>query len=199
MPQETPQIPPEADVIRLARKATGMTAAAAARASKEGGRKGIGEIHWRNVERGWGGRRSKRVRIRASDEALADMALVVGVEPDQLAAAGREGAAKLLAEILRREGISRPARPAPGPEPGTDWIPILQADEAEIGPWEAQVWKEIALAPRGRDSAGAEIFGRDFEIATWDTPQLRTPEEKVRLIAKLRMFISASVQSRATG
>jgi hypothetical protein len=176
-----------------------MSASAAARASKNGGRKGIGEIHWRNVERGWGGRRSQRVPIRASDEALADMALVVGVEPGQLADAGREGAAQLLREIQRREGLRQPAAPVPGPEPGTGWIPILQADEAEIGPWEAQVWKEIALAPRGRDSAGAEIFARDFEIATWDTPQLRTPEEKVRLIAKLRMFISASVQSRATG
>jgi hypothetical protein len=176
-----------------------MTAEAAARASKERGRRGVGVTYWRNVENGTGGRRGERVSVRASDEALADMALAVGVEPDQLAGAGREGAARVLREIQRREGAQHAAPRPSAPGPQADWLPILQADEAAIGTWEAQVWKEIALSPHGRDSAGTEIFTRDFEIATWDTSQLRTPEEKVRLIAKLRMIISASGQSRQTG
>lgn len=196
--EDTPA-PPEAGVIKLARKAAGMTAESAALATKERGRKGVGATYWRDVERGSGGRRGERVSVRASDEALADMALVVGVEPDQLAGAGRKGAAQLLVEIQRREGLRQPTVPAAGPGSRTDWIPVLQADEAEIGSWEAQVWKEIALAPRGRDSAGAEIFARDFEIAAWDTPRLRSPEERVRLIAKLRMIIEASGRSQQTG
>jgi hypothetical protein len=104
MSHEAPETPPEADVIRLARKAAGLTAESAARATKEGGRKGIGATYWRDVERGHGWRRGERVTARAADETLAVMALVVGATPPQLTEAGREDAARVLEEMLRRSG-----------------------------------------------------------------------------------------------
>ncbi|HEX3957764.1 MAG TPA: hypothetical protein VHZ03_14195 [Trebonia sp.] len=187
-----------------------MTAEAAARVSKERGRRGVGVTYWRNVEKGTGGRRSERVTVRASDEALADMALVVGVEPGQLADAGREGAAQLLAEIQRREGLNQPAAPATGP--GTDWLPVLQADEEQIGSWERRVWSEVAdaLAKYGEHATGEQVFPdrpRTEQLA-WDTPDFRSPLDtderevrarRVRFIAKLRMVLDHSAQSQQTG
>jgi len=98
-----PTAPPEAEVIRLARNATGISAQSAAEATKAHSRKGVSATYWRDVERGYGGRRGERVPVRASDQALAAMARVVGVAPSQLTEAGREGAATVLREIQRRE------------------------------------------------------------------------------------------------
>lgn len=98
-----PPPPPEAQVIRLARNAMGMSAQKAADATKAHGSKGVSATYWRDVERGYGGRRGQVVAAKASDQALAAMAHVVGVAPGQLSEIGREGAAMVLAEILRRE------------------------------------------------------------------------------------------------
>lgn len=205
MSHEAPRIPPEAEVIRLARKAAGLTAEAAALASKERGRKGVGATYWRDVEKGTGGRRGVRVRVRASDEALADMALAVGVEAAQLADAGREGAAELLREIQRRDG-AQAARKQPG------WLPILQADEEQIGSWEGQVWSEVAdaLARYGEHAAGEQVFpGRPrAEQLAWDTPDFRSSLDtderevrarRVRFIAKLRMVMDHAERSHQAG
>src|SRR5260370_40987390 len=89
-------VPPEAEVIRLARKAMDITAERAAEASRARDGEGISASYWRDVERGHGGRRGKQVAVRASDRALAAMARVVGVVPGQLARAGREDAARVL-------------------------------------------------------------------------------------------------------
>ena len=104
--------PPEAEVIRLARLAADMTAEDAAQASRAHDGKGVSAAYWRDVERGRGGRRGQAVPVRASDRALAAMARVVGVTPAQLAGQGREDAARVLGEILRREGR------APATSPG---------------------------------------------------------------------------------
>jgi hypothetical protein len=113
MSPEIPPAPPEADVIRLARKAADMTAESAAEATRTQDGRGISASYWRDVERGHGGRRGKQVPVRASDRALAAMARVVGVTPGQLAGAGREDAARVLGEVLRRESpppVSQPPR-----------------------------------------------------------------------------------------
>jgi transcriptional regulator with XRE-family HTH domain len=115
MEPETPAPPPEARLIRTAREAAGMTAAQAAQAT-EGG---VSAIYWRDVERGYGGRRGQRAPARASDRLLAAMAHVTGVTPDQLAGAQRENAARVLAARLRRASVSPAAEPAPpGADPG---------------------------------------------------------------------------------
>src|SRR5580704_9973647 len=111
-PDVTPA-PPEAEVIRLAREAMDMTAQSAAEASRAHDGKGVSAAYWRDVERGYGGRRGQRVPTRASARALAAMARVVGVKPPQLATAGRDDAARVLAEILRRESPAPPLRAAP--------------------------------------------------------------------------------------
>src|ERR1700749_366507 len=98
MGQDIPAAPPEAEVIRLARKASGMTAEDAAAASKTHDPlgKGVSATYWRDVERGYGGRRGRRVPARASDRTLAAMARVIGIRPAQLTEAGREDAARVL-------------------------------------------------------------------------------------------------------
>jgi hypothetical protein len=97
-----PAPPPEAELIRLAREATGMNASAAARRMAEicPPDAVISAAYWRDVERGQGGRRGKRVTVRASDKALAWMAVVVSLTPERLEGAGRDKAAEILREIL---------------------------------------------------------------------------------------------------
>jgi transcriptional regulator with XRE-family HTH domain len=109
MESEAP--PAEARLIRTAREAAGMTAAQAAQATKGA----VSATYWRDVERGHGGRRGQQAPARASARLLAAMARVTGVTPDQLAGAQREDAARVLAEILRREGAALPGGEAPPP------------------------------------------------------------------------------------
>jgi transcriptional regulator with XRE-family HTH domain len=111
MEPETPAAPAEARLIRTARLAAGMSAAQAARAT-EGA---VSATYWRDVERGYGGRRGQRAAARASDGLLAAMARVTGVTPDQLDKVQREDAARVLTEILRREGGSGPAEAPAAP------------------------------------------------------------------------------------
>lgn len=114
MDPDTPAPPPEARLIRTAREAAGMTAAQAAAATATlaaaEGERGvtISATYWRDVERGYGGRRGQRAPARVSDMRLAAMARVVGVSPRQLGDVRREGAARVLDEILRRTAPSAP-------------------------------------------------------------------------------------------
>ena len=114
MSPDVSAVPPEAEVIRLAREAAGMTAQSAAEASRTQDGKGVSAAYWRDVERGTGGRRGERVPTRASARALAAMARVVSVTPAQLTGAGREDAARVLDEILRREDTARAIPPDSG-------------------------------------------------------------------------------------
>jgi hypothetical protein len=117
MPADMPPAPPEAEVIRLARNATGMSAQSAAEATKAHGGRGVSATYWRDVERGHGGRRGQQVAVKASDRTLAAMARVVGVAPGQLAGADRKDAAAVLEEILRREDTGAPALAAVPADP----------------------------------------------------------------------------------
>lgn len=137
MEPETPAAPPEARLIRTAREAAGMTATQAAQAT--GG--AISATYWRDVERGYGGRRGQRAAARASDMTLAAMARVTGVTPEQLIGARREEAARVLAEILRREG-----RPAPAEVPQPPGAVLAAADTPVSDP---------------QDDAAARLFPGD--------------------------------------
>jgi Helix-turn-helix domain len=97
MDPDTPAPPPEALLIRIARKAAGLTAEAAAKST--GGM--VSPVYWRDVERGYGYRRGERVPARASDRVLAHMAYAVRVAPGRLVKSGRADAAAVLDEILQ--------------------------------------------------------------------------------------------------
>lgn len=117
MEPDTPAPPPEARRIRTAREAAGMTAAQAAHAS-EGA---VSATYWRDVERGYGGRRGQQAPARASARLLAVMARVTGVAPDELAADQREDAARVLTEIQRRDRSESESPPTPQPVPEPRW------------------------------------------------------------------------------
>lgn len=165
----SPDIPPEAEVIRLAREAMDMTAQAAAEASRAHDGKGVSAAYWRDVERGYGGRRGQRVPTRASARALAAMAGVVGVMPAQLTRAGREDAARVLEEIHRRRVsvLHLPASDTPPPPEGF----LEAADIAAARPYADRInarLRELALDGIARPSGG-DIFGSGTRSArTWD-------------------------------
>ena len=65
-------------------------------------RAGISDTHWRNIERGHQQMRNAAIEVRANDETLAKMALVVGARPERIAQIdGREHAADTLRQMLR--------------------------------------------------------------------------------------------------
>ena len=176
----SPDVPPEAEVIRLAREAMDMTAQSAAEASRAHDGKGVSAAYWRDVERGYGGRRGQRVTTRASARALAAMARVVGIVPPQLAAADREDAARVLEEILRREQAPAviPESPRETPDPDDDVTGAVVA--ALFGLKERAIWAQVrrrlAATP-----AGTALFADPGQAAAWPpesgpfdlTPQTR--------------------------
>ncbi len=144
-PATAPEAPPEALLIRTAREAAGMTAAQAA-AATEGA---VSATYWRDVERGYGGRRGKRAPARASARLLAIMAHITGVTPDQLAGAKREDAARVLTEILRREG-----KPDAGPPPLRPVASRPAGTEEEVtakGEVADRLLKDLLARYEGRD------------------------------------------------
>jgi hypothetical protein len=177
-----PEPPPEAIALRLAREATGLNAGEAAAAT--GG--AVGAPYWRDVERGHGGRRGKRVRVRASDKALAHMARTVGLSPQSLVGADRAGAARVLEEILRRES------------PASTVVPTSRVGE-EVSDPERWLWSEVLRLTKkhGRNPLGTEIFPPDDDNEeesqravwreTWDDAHGDMPDDaaRIRLVARL--------------
>lgn len=96
-PNEVPP-PPEADLIRIARLARGLSPEAAADQTPIR----LGGARWRHIERGYEPKKPPRA-VRAPDKTLAHMAHTVGVAPERLDEVGRGGAAEILREILRGE------------------------------------------------------------------------------------------------
>jgi hypothetical protein len=162
-------VPPEAEVIKLARMAGRLGVDdAVARVRAAGGQ--VSATYWRDIERGHGGRRGKRVPARASDSMLAQMAHAAGASPEQLrdAAAGHpEGedrarvvrqAAQVLEEIQRRDGphYRRPPPPAAAPLAG----------------WDDEVGIRVEVARRSHPSgplSGVMVFPVDpLDAAAWD-------------------------------
>lgn len=93
--------PPEAELIRLARMAKGVSPEAAAELAPIR----LGGARWRHIERGFEPKRPPKP-VRAPDKTLAHMARVVGVSPERLVEAGRAVAAEVLREIIRQEAES---------------------------------------------------------------------------------------------
>jgi transcriptional regulator with XRE-family HTH domain len=148
--------PPEARLIRTAREAAGMTAAKAAEATKGA----VSATYWRDIERGHGGRRGQQAPARASARLLAAMARVTGVTPDQLAGAQREDAARVLAEILRRED-----GPHAGASVALSGSGSLTVSELEVLAREAEI-----LFPGDRVKQGIWAFPGDrSKQAIWNT------------------------------
>jgi len=195
MGQDIAPVPPEAEVIRLARQATGMTAQDAAEASRSHDGRGVSAAYWRDVERGYGGRRGKRVPTRASDRALAAMARVVGVQPSQLTDAGREDAALVLREIYRREAAP-PPRPAEPPLP--EFAPELAADMAA---WVDEVRLRVALARRHYPDGpldGRQVFQLDKRGAFfWDAVSAAGHSTEESIIVLTAAHITRAIQEEA--
>lgn len=99
--------PPEAELIRIARLARGLSPEAAADQTPIR----LGGARWRHIERGYEPKRPPRP-VKAPDKTLAHMAHTVGVSPERLDEVGRGGAAEILREIRRRE-VESTANPEP--------------------------------------------------------------------------------------
>lgn len=192
MGQDIPPAPPEAEVIRLAREAMDMTAQSAAEASRTHDGRGVSAAYWRDVERGAGGRRGERVPTRASARALAAMARVVGVTPAQLARAGRQDAARVLDEILRREeavrAVSEQSRPT--------GIPVIDqaASDEELEPYVRQIRRQIAdaVADYGPEVSGEIIFGPGHEADAWNAKAV-PPDATVKMLALFRLWAHQNI------
>ncbi|MCI3271441.1 hypothetical protein [Streptomyces cylindrosporus] len=99
----TPQPPPEADLIRLARQARGLSPEEAAEQTPVR----IKGFRWRQIEKGFRGKVGESDRVAAPARTLAHMAYTVGVTPDRLTEAGRDDAANILREIqIQRAGAA---------------------------------------------------------------------------------------------
>ncbi|MEU4577455.1 helix-turn-helix transcriptional regulator [Nonomuraea sp. NPDC023979] len=110
---EAPEPPPEAKLIRLARKAKGLSPEEAAPLT----RGLIGASRWRQIENGYAVRSGERIPTTATPKVLARMAFVVDVTPDRLRGIQCDEAAEILDEIIYQERGQKPAQPAPEPAP----------------------------------------------------------------------------------
>ena len=202
MSPDIPPAPPEAEVIRLARLAADMSAQDAAEASRAHDGRGVSAAYWRDVERGAGGRRGERVPVRASARALAAMARVVGVTPAQLAGAGRQDAARVLEEILRREEAARAAPVQLRPTGIRVIDEAASGEDLNLAPFEWQIEREIADAEAeqrkiakaqgkreedARPPTGEEIFGPGHEADAWNS-RMMDRDATVRALALFRLF-----------
>ncbi|MFG3439858.1 helix-turn-helix domain-containing protein [Nonomuraea sp. NPDC047897] len=91
----SPEAPAEGALIRLARKARGLSVKEAAKLAPIR----LGESRWYHIEAGTEG---KGKTVVAPDETLAHMAHIVGLTPERLAEVGRDDAAAVLQEIIRQ-------------------------------------------------------------------------------------------------
>jgi hypothetical protein len=125
------------------------------------------------------------------------MARVVGVMPPQLAAAGREDAARVLAEILRREGASVSALPPPIPPPPDGFLDA--ADVAAAVPYVNKInarLVELALTGIAKPS-GDEVCGPGTRTArTWDVWADEIERDQLIWLAASLMEREARVQNR---
>ena len=166
-----------------------MTAQSAAEASRTHDGKGVSAAYWRDVERGAGGRRGERVPVRASARALAAMARVVGVTPAQLAGAGRQDAARVLEEILRREEAARAAPVQLRPTGIRVIDEAASGEDLNLAPFEWQIEREVEEAERkfGPDPAGEQIFGPGHEADAWNS-RMMDRDATVRTLALFLLF-----------
>jgi transcriptional regulator with XRE-family HTH domain len=105
---ERPDAPPEGELIKAALAASGLSQRKAAK------RAGISDTRWRQIVAGYQSVDGKPATFRSNDTTLARMAHAVGVRPEELAAAGRPGAAEVLREISARQRDADAAALLPG-------------------------------------------------------------------------------------
>lgn len=110
---------PEAQLIRLAREASGLSPEEAADRTPirlKGAR-------WRQLERGY---ETRERPIKPKAKTLAHMAAVVGLTPERLAESGRQDAASILQEIqlqaAKRNAERSAASEAPGGSDDPRWL-----------------------------------------------------------------------------
>jgi hypothetical protein len=85
-------------LIRLARKAAGLSIAAAVDAAIAD----IGISRWSQIENGYEIKRGRAQPVRGRDDTVAHMAYAVGIAPHRLDQVGRSDAGDVLREILRQ-------------------------------------------------------------------------------------------------
>lgn len=190
-----------------------MTAQDAAEASRARDGKGVSGAYWRDVERGYGGRRGERVPTRASARALAAMARTVGVRPAQLTQAGRQDAAGVLEEILRREDLPS-RRDVPFHDGGDDAAlrPFVEQIREQAYAALVDLFGDALPAPDDPDVEaamaalpGASVFpGEDrlsqAEARSWDRPNYSL-REKLTVLAATRKLAAKinDAERRRTG
>lgn len=113
----TPQPPPEADLIRLARQARGLSPEEAAERTPIR----IKGFRWRQIEKGFKGKVGESDPVVGLPKTIAHMAYTVGVTPSRLIEAGREDAAQILREIqIQNAGDTVAGLPDPLDQLGPD-------------------------------------------------------------------------------
>ena len=154
-----PAPPPEARLLKLARlrrNSTSITEAAALA--------GVSVSLWRQVEAGYSTPAAGvRVPKIAPADTLAVMSRPLGIIPAELAKAGREDAAAILAELTQPE----PAAPEPPLEPpvlGDDVKPAVVA--ALYGPAERRIWAHVR-SHLADTPAGRALFADANQAAAW--------------------------------
>ncbi|MEC4833808.1 helix-turn-helix transcriptional regulator [Mycobacteroides chelonae] len=120
--------PPEAALIRRLREARPLGRARAAALI------GYSEGWWRHFENGYrelpGG---KTIPVRADDDQLVQMAIIVGASEADLRYAGRERAAELLSEArVKRNGIAAPRMEDSGYGDWVDEIVEVQLAQPDL-------------------------------------------------------------------
>lgn len=128
-----PTPPPEAVLLRLARKASRVTVAEAAGAA------GISKAWLSSIENGYDNRgRGGRRPVSASDEIIARLAGFLHIPPERLESEGqRPDAAAVLREM------QRPA-PAPDTAPAADPLDDLDRLLAQATPQQREIFKAFA-------------------------------------------------------
>ena len=153
-----PAPPPEARLLKLARLRRNHTSIAEAAAMA-----GVSVSLWRQVETGYSTPAAGvRVPKVAPADTLAVMSRPLGITPAELAKAGREDAAVILAELTQPE----PAAPAPGPAVPDDDDMTHNIMVAAGRPEERRIWagirRRLAATPEG-----AELFSDAAQTALW--------------------------------
>lgn len=123
-PGSPPGPPPEAVLLRLVRKASGVSLQQAAHAA------GISKAWLSSVETGHDSRSKQgdgTRPVRASDEIIARLAFYLRISPERLEGEGqRPDAAAVLREMLGRHGAPLPPPPSVDGEPPQFESPALQ-------------------------------------------------------------------------
>ena len=163
-----PAPPPAAALLRLARKAAGLSVSEAARQASASMPRGISTARWSQIENGYEIRAGGHIHpVEAEAGMLAHMAGIVGVSPERLETEGqRPDAAEIVREIARRQPL------AVVPPPAYD-IPLLTEKlEKKIAGKIAEVGRWVKLArlryPEGT-LAGQQVFPLNPDDARlWD-------------------------------